>query len=157
MFNVGHYRFLVGLSDLDGAIVYNTMTAPFGSMKPLGDNGAVVFPRVMADIRGGAMTLVATLVNEASGPRPIMIRHTCRYGAVPNAHIIFKASVVRATETDTSTAASDKTTVGGKVGASYGIASGELSGSREHQGEGGSVASSYASVLKDITVVWSPK
>ena len=154
---LGHYRFIVGLADYNGAIVYDTMKATLGDFRPINDNGAIVFAKVMADPRGGMMTLVAMLFDQVSGRNPVERRHSCRYGKVTEGRILFQGTVIKSQDTETENSATDKTTIGGKGGLSYGIGNAEISGSREHQGPGGSVASTYAGALRDFSVVWLQK
>lgn len=151
------YKFLIELSDFDGAIIYNTMQATMGDFRPLNDNGALVFPNTLADPRGGMLTMVAALFGEFSDPPPKEKRHSCRYGKVGGNHMLFQAIIVKSAETDTASAASNKDTIGGKAGASYGIVSGEVSEFREHQGATGSVSTAYPGAVKDIVVVWIAK
>ena len=152
-----HYRVLVGLLDLDGAAVYDINRATMGDMRIINGNGAIVFPRVMADVRGGLMTLSATLMGETAPGELILLRHVCRYGRVTNGHLLFEAHLTRSTDSVTDNSGSDKGTVGGKVGANYGIASGEVSGSYERQGPTSARSSSYSGGIRDITVVWIAK
>ena len=152
-----HYQFLVGISDLDGNMVYDVKHATMGDFRPLNDNGALVFQHKLIDPRGGLMTLVALRLNQMGSIDTIERRHTCRYGKITNAHALFQASIVKSSQTDSTTASSNKDTIGGKVGASYGIVSGEVSGSREHQGPGSSTANAFAGEIRDFTVVWIAK
>ena len=154
---LGNWRFLVGLSDLDGAVVYNLKTEKLGDMQPINDNGELVYPGIMADPRGGLLTLVATLLaDNPLGGLPSR-RHSCRYGRVSNGHAVFQCSIIKSQQTSTSTAPTDKTTLGGKAGVSFGLGSGEASGALEHQGAGGSTTSTFAGGLRDFSVVWTAK
>ncbi len=157
---LGNYLWDIGLSDYDGAIIYDWKKTRVGDLKTVNEQGAIIFPKVMVDMRGGALTVVGTksAAGASSNPEsPSLLMQSARFGRLTAPRVLFQVSPVRAAETDTSNSPTNKVTVGGKGGVNYGIGSGEISGSVEHGFQSGSVAQAFQGRLLGVTLTWTAK
>ena len=149
---LARYKWAIGLSDYDGKITVDYKATKLGDMQTVNEQGAIIFPRISADPRGGALTLSGLMIGAVTDLPLIM--HTARYGRVTGNRLLFQATAQRASMTNTQNSGQTKGTVGGKAGVSYGIGSGEVSGSYERDGGTDSVATTGLGKLTGISLSW---
>ncbi len=158
------YGWNIGLSDMDGSSIYDWKMVRFGDQRHVNDQGAIIYPNLYLDPRGGAITIVAMKMASAaevargvSAPGPSLLMHSCRYGGVAGNHLVFNVNPVRSSQTATITNPTNKVTVGAKGGGDIGVVKAEASAQYEHGFQSGSSADTSSGELTDIVVVWAPK